>query len=191
MSRDITSAMATASAAELFRPFTAVELNFSTGRLRFNSTDRTLTFNADGGSPSDDFLGVGQYGSMSVVEESSELKNYSIDLQLRGIPNDLISSALGADYQGRPCKVWFGLMEADFAVIADPTLWFDGLMDTMNIQLGQEATVTLRAQSRLARWEEAQNVRYTNEEQQRRFPADKGLEFVAQMVEKEIVWRIA
>lgn len=191
MSRDITSGMATASTAEVFRPFTAVELNFSTGRLRFNSTDRTLTFNADSGSPSDDFLGVGQYGSMSVVEESSELKNYSIDLNLRGIPNDIIASALGADYQGRPCRVWFGLMEADFAVIADPTLWFDGLMDTMNIQLGEEATVTLKAQSRLARWEEAQNVRYTNEEQQNRFPGDKGLEFVAQMVEKEIVWKIA
>jgi len=191
VSRDLTSGMATASTADIFRPFTAVELNFSTGRLRFNSTDRTLTFNADSGSPSDDFLGVGQYGSMSVVEESSELKNYSIDLQLRGIPNDLISSALGADYQGRPCLVWFGLMEADFAVIADPTLWFDGLMDTMDIQLGEEATVTLKAQSRLARWEEAQNVRYTNEEQQNRFPGDKGLEFVAQMVEKEIVWRVA
>lgn len=190
MSRDLTAGMKAASTADVIRPFTAVELNFSTGVLRFNGTDRTLAFDDGSGSPIPEFIGVGQYGSMSVVEESSELKNYAIDLQLRGISNDIIASALGADYQGRPCRAWFGLMNDDFSVIADPTLWFDGLMDTMDIQLGAEATVTLHAQSRLARWEQAQNARYTNEQQQHRYPGDKGLEFVAQMVEKDIVWRV-
>jgi hypothetical protein len=162
MSRDISAAMVTASQAETFRPFTAVELNFSTGVNRLNSTNQTITFDASSGSPTDQFIGIGQMGSMSVVEETAELKNFSVDLQVRGISNDIISSALGADYQGRSCRIWFGLMDDDHeSVIADPTLWFDGLMDTMTIELGETATVTVRAQSRLARWEEPLNVRYT------------------------------
>lgn len=190
MSRDLTAGMVTASTGEVFRPFVAVELHFSTGFLRLNSTDRTLTFNT-GASPSDDFLGAGQMGTMSVVEESAELKNYSIDMELRGIPNDLIAAALGSDYQGRPARIWLGMMDVDFSVISDPTIVFDGLMDSMSAELGETATITLRAQSRLARWEQPPQSRYTNEEQQNLFPGDLGLQFMPQMVEKEIIWKVA
>ena len=129
-------------------------------------------------------------GAISVVEESAELKNYSMDMELRGIPNDIVSLALGTDYQGRPARVWMGLLDADYNVIADPTIVFDGLMDSMGVKLGETATIGVRCQSRLARWEEAENTRYTNEEQQAQFPDDKGFEFVSQMVEKEIVWKV-
>lgn len=192
MTRGISAAMVTASEAESFRPFTAIELNFSTGVLRFNSTPANLSFDSGSGSPSDDFIGVGQYGSISIIEESAELKTYSVDMQLRGIPNDIISSALGADYQGKSAKVWFGLVElTDWtSVIADPTLWFDGVMDTMDIALGEKATVTMHALSRFARWEQAPDIRYTNEEQQRQYAGDKGFEFVGQAVEKEVTWRV-
>ena len=58
----------------------------------------------------------------------------------------------------------------------------------MDVQLGKTATVQLSIQSRLVDWDKARIRRYTNEDQQNFFSGDKGLEFVSQMVEKDLVW---
>jgi len=65
---------------------------------------------------------------------------------------------------------------------------FKGRMDTMNIALGKTATITLTAESRLIDWSRPRIRRYTNADQQERFSADKGFEFVSDTVEIEIVW---
>ncbi len=187
-SRPITSAMLAASQGAVARPFAAVEMDFSSGFVRVNSTPYTLTLDVAGTSPAETFSGVGQLGSISALNEASELRNVSVQYSLRGIPSDLISAALGEDYQGRSCKLWFGLLDDDQQVVATPVLVRDDLMDTMDVELGKTATVTLTAQSRLARWESPSGGRYTNEEQQSRHTGDLGLEFIAQMIEKQIVW---
>ena len=58
----------------------------------------------------------------------------------------------------------------------------------MNIEAGETATISISVESRLVDWERPRVHRYTNADQQIAYPGDKGLEFVAQMVEKELVW---
>ena len=51
MSRDLTAAAQSASQAGVVRPVMLVELDFPSGFVRVNSTDRTITLDP-GGSPS-------------------------------------------------------------------------------------------------------------------------------------------
>jgi hypothetical protein len=193
VARQTDAANITASQAATVRPIKLVELLFSSGPVRAVDTPFDVTVQVSGESPNETFLGVGQLGSVGAVEETSELKAHSMAFTLRGIPNDLISISLAENYQGRSAKLWVGFLDAEHAVIGEPTLEFSGLMDTMDTDIGTgdngaTSTVNVTAQSRLVRWDEPSGARYTNEEQVDLFPGDRGLEFVAQMVEKELVW---
>ena len=58
----------------------------------------------------------------------------------------------------------------------------------MDIKLGKTATVNITAESRLIDWARPRIRRYTNADQNERFPGDKGFEFVSDTTDKEIVW---
>jgi hypothetical protein len=61
-------------------------------------------------------------------------------------------------------------------------------MDSMGAEIGKQVSISLSIVNRLADWERSRNGRYTNEEQQKLYSGDKGLEFMVQAVEKEIFW---
>ncbi len=182
MSRDITAPMVTASEAAVARPVLAAELDFASGFVRANSSPYTIVI--DGNT----YLGVGTLGKISAVQEGSELQAYGITLTLSGIPGELVSIALNEYYQGRSCRVLLALLDDNHQVIASPTVLWSGRMDTMDIELGDTATISVTAESRLVDWERPRIRRYTSEDQRAAYPGDKGFEFVPQMQEKELVW---
>lgn len=183
MARSLTGGVQTESQAAVLRPFVLVEMIFDSGTTRVNSTDREII--AFGNT----FLGIGRLGQVSVINESSELKPSGMQFTLTGIPSANISIALSEQYQGRPVKVWVGFLAEDtYAVVADPVLLFQGLLDQMAVNIGGTATITITAENRLVRWEQPNIRRYTNEDQQKTWSGDKGLEFVAQTAEREILW---
>lgn len=183
--RDGTSASFDESKASVATPVTFVLLDFASAPVYINSTPYPLVF--DGNT----YLGVGTLGSVSTVQEGSDLQARGLQLTLSGIPSSLIAIALDEDYQGRDCKIWLGFLATSHefsSLIADPIQLGPWIMDTMDIELGETATITIKVESKLVRWDIPKSSRYTNEEQQQRFPGDLGLEFVAQMAEKELLW---
>jgi hypothetical protein len=136
-----------------------------------------------------EYLGVGALGGISEVEESAELRAYGLTLTLAGIPRDSVALAMTQNYQNRRATVWEVVLDrATLLPVADPVVVFRGRMDTMTPELGEDAKVTLRLENRLADWERPRIRRYTDEDQQLRFPGDKGFEFVSATAEREIVW---
>lgn len=190
MSRDLTAAAEGASQAGVVRPVMLVELDFPSGFVRVNSTDRTLTLDP-GGSPSqaEDFLGVGRLGGVSTVGESSELQASGVKLSLSGIPPAHIAAAFERA-QGRPGRIWLGFLDETYRLVVDPVLVFSGLIDDTTIELGSLAKVTLSVENRMIAWERPKVRRYTNEDQQQRFAGDKFFEFVNPTVEKELLWGV-
>ena len=188
MTRTATNAALTESQSEAPRPFAFVELDFPSGFLRVNSSDRTIAF--DSGSGVEDFLGVGNLGSITVITEGTDLVARGVELSLSGIPAANIALAF-ENAQRRSGKVWTGYFDSDYVLVADPILFFSGLIDNTSVTLGETATVTVFLESRLITWQRPKIQRYTNENQLLRFPGDKFLEFVNQMVEKELLWGIA
>lgn len=183
MSRSLTSAMESAVIADLVRPITLVQCAFDTGNLNLWSGIGDLTVSGV------DYVGAGTLLSIGEIAETSELSANGITVTLSGVSEPLISKARDEDYQGRELKVLLGAMDAANGVISDPIVVFSGFMDTMIIQDGEStATIQVTVENRLIEFERTRVRRYTAEDQKIDFPTDKGLEFVAEMEEKEIVW---
>lgn len=182
MARNITVAALTAASAANVRPVSFVRLAYDSGTIFVSSAAMDFTFN------SETYLGLGNVGSITSIEESAEVKANGMALTISGVPSDFISDSLNEDYQGRDARVYLGFLDDNLQLIADPMLAFRGRMDTQDISLGQTATISLTLESRLIDWDRPRIRRYTNEDQQNEYPSDKGLEFVSQMVEKEINW---
>lgn len=182
MTREINSNLVTASqAGSGYSMVIFAELSFPSGLVNVHSGAGTLLFE------SKSWLGVGNLGNISKIEEGTELRNYGIELGLSGIQTEYLSSALTEQYRGRLGRLLLALLD-DGTLVQDPTEIFVGRMDMMQVVVGKLATITVRIESKLADWDRSRVDRYTNESQLHRFPGDKGLEFVSQMVEKEIVW---
>ncbi len=182
MTREISSLTLAAGKADVARPVILAQLDFMSGTVRATSAPFDVTANGEV------FTGVGNLGAISAVPEGAELQSYAVELTLSGIPAQLISLALADQYQGREAKLYLALLDAQHRVSGTPLLLFRGQMDTLDIELGQTATLTLTVQSRMADWERPRLRRYTHEDQRAMYPDDKGFEFVGQMAEKSIYW---
>jgi hypothetical protein len=190
MSRSADSQSLAAAEAEIVRPVYFAEFNFTSGFARYCSAPFNLTFDSNGDAVKETFTGVGQLGKIGAVNEGAELQRYQMELQLSGIDTATLSVALNTHYQGRRIKLWLGFLNAAHRLVGQPIPIFIGRMNTMRIVRGETGTVTVLCESRLADWERPNITRYTDEEQQRRYPGDMGLQYVNQMVERELRWGI-
>jgi hypothetical protein len=56
------------------------------------------------------------------------------------------------------------------------------------MQLGPTITIQASLTSRLINWKRSTNSRYTNEDQQEKFPDDKGFRFINDLATRKIQW---
>ncbi len=187
MARSLTAGMITEITSDQMRPFTAVELVLESTTVRAWSGIGDLTFTYD--SVSRTFLGVGTYGGVSAIQETTETKAVGIQLTLTGIPSDLVAACLAEDYQGKDCIVWFGCLSDVQAVVADPYVIFQGRTDTMALQEDTNgAKIVVNAESRMIDLSRRKLRRYTLEDQKIDFPNDLGLEFVGSIQDASVAW---
>lgn len=210
MTRTIPLETINAANKPTLRPFFAVDLSFdSPNELRMWSGYGDLTI---GGTT---YTGAGQLLQVSDIRESSDVAANGATLTLSGIPSSLISLALDEDYQGRLCRIKFGLIDlelldavlsidgTDLLLINDdgdfldvsvsqPASFFDlfvGYMDQMNISEGPDtSTISLSVENKMIDLERARSRRYTDAGQQSRFTGDLAFEFVTRLQGESIEW---
>ena len=179
MSRDITTEVLNALDDAVVYPFFAVDLDFSSGPLYMWSGYGDLVIG------SKTYLGTGQLLALSSVEETTEIEAKGASLTLSGIPSTFLSLALTEPYQGRECRIYFGMT-------SDPSEYveiFSGELDQMNIsEEGSTSSISVTAENVLIKLGRPVVRRFTNEDQKSRFSTDRGLEFVASLQDKEIFW---
>lgn len=182
MSRGITSALNTQFTSDALEPFFAVELAFDSGDFLVWTGYGNITID------SKTFVGSGDVLNVSGLTESADVQANGITIMLNGLNASLVASALTETYQGRACKVYIGAISSG-AVVADPYLAFSGLMDVMTVDdNGETSDIIITAESRLISLERARDRRYTTEDQKIDYPDDKGLEFIADLQDKQIIW---
>ena len=187
MARSITTAFNNAITSQVVRPLLALELEFSTGTLRFWNGYGDLTMTAGGSSNT--FTGLGDLMGVSAVSESDQVEAIGATLSLTGIKSSLISAALSANYTNRNASIFLGLFDTNKSVIADVYTLFRGKMDIMKIDEGAEsATIVLNLENRLIALDRPKERRYTHEDQQLSFSGDLGFEFIPDLQDKEIIW---
>jgi hypothetical protein len=180
--RSLSAGMVTEVSASQLSPILLASFSFSTP-VRLWSGYGTITV----GSVT--YLGSGSLGTISPVEETTDLAARGINFQLSGVPTALVAVALSENYQGKACSVLFGALDATGALVSSPVTIFAGRMDVMSINDdGQNATIIMTAENKLVDFRRPREVRYTQEEQQNLYPGDLGLEFVTAIQEKQIYW---
>jgi hypothetical protein len=180
--RTMTAGMVAEVTTAQLSPILMVDMEFSTPVYLWTGYG-TLTYGGKG------YLGMGDLGNVAPIEETTDLSARGVTFQLSGVPTAFISLALDENYQGRNCSIMLGALSTTASLIASPVTVFVGKMDVMAISDdGEQAQITMSAESRLIDFRRVRESRYTDEEQTAIDPTDKGLEFVTAIQEKTIYW---
>lgn len=155
------------------RPVLLLKLQFNSAASYVWSGVGTLQWNAQ------QWIGLGHLGTISAIEESSEIKATNVTFQLTGIDPADLRQALGEVRQGNPVQLWFGTLGDNNNVIADPLQIFAGRMDVPTIDEGTAtSTISLSVENRLIDLNRSRERRYTNQDQQIDHPGDLGFRYV-------------
>lgn len=204
MTRDVSPAVLNSLDDEVVYPFYAIELLFDDDKvLRMWTGYGTLFFEGV------NYYGTGQILTVDTVEETAEISARGATLTLSAVPANVLSLALSEPYQGRVCNIYFGmftsgnlLTESDAFIVQEDgskillqtqdtglTQIFSGYMDQMNIDEGADSTtMTLTVENKLVDLERVRVARFTSAYQKSIYSGDKGLDFVEDLQDKNIVW---
>ena len=161
------------------------------------------------------YAGVNWYGTgnllnLDAIEETAEISAKGALVTLSGVPSEVLSLALSEPYQGRRASIYFGTFSKGLIKQEDGTSFilledgskiylelsqtglteiFIGYMDKMDIEeTGETSTIQLSIENKLVDLERARIARYTSAYQKSIYPLDKGLDFIEDLQDKEIVW---
>lgn len=205
MARQLDSEFRAAITASVVRPCFFCEFVFDGGTLRFWNGIGTISWNGAV------WTGSGNLLRVDPAEETQDIEAQSASYELSGIPASLLAVALNhaSEGRGRPCRIWFGALslsdvagayssafstaftvyQPENSVIQDPVRVFSGKMDVMAIEKNpKRPVIRLTAENDLIILNRTRNRRYTHEDQQIDYPGDLGLEFVAGLQDKEVIW---
>lgn len=181
--RPITGAVQTAASQSQMTCMMFVEMNFVSGYLRLTTAGHDVLWNGY------TWTGVGQLGSVEAIKEDTYLQANGIKLGLSGVDTAIISIALQENYQGRDAKIWFAFVNVDTgAIVADPLGPWQYRMDHMEVSDGETATVMLQLENEMAAWDKPNVRRFTDADQKRIYPTDRGFEFITEAANSVLSW---
>jgi hypothetical protein len=172
--------------------FARLHIDSPTGIQRYTNAPQNLYWDEDGGGD-EEYIGLGNAASISVLTETQELQAQTIQLTLAGVPAENITAALGTGYMGNPIYIWYAVVsKSTYAVQGGqtgPVLIFAGRMDHANIIFGKKVDIIMNATSRLADWERVRGGRYNDSYQRRHVdPTDSGFRHVRSIQNVHISW---
>ena len=183
MSRPLDSANVTEITAERLAPATFVFLDFQSGPVRVWDGIGSMTW---GGNT---YVGLGYLGAISAIEETTSVQPNGVIFGLNGVPNALIATVLGDNYNRRAAKVWLGMLNSSDQLVADPDLAFSGRMNNVDFDKGAEtAVIRVHAESRLVDLRRTRELRYTHEHQQIHAPGDDFFKYMVRAQSTPLMW---
>jgi hypothetical protein len=188
MSRDLSSAIEAEVQTNSIIPYFLSKINTNAGDVLTWSGYGDFISTVAGST--DTYIGVGELGVITNVQESTDLAARGMSLSLSGIPSARISQALSELEQGRLVQVFMGFFDDSTRLpIATEFEIFTGVVDVPSIsESGSNATITIAAENRLLDLERVRVRRYTQEDQARDDVTDLGFEFVPSLQDKEVLF---
>lgn len=179
--RNVSTAFATALAGAHVNLFLLVEIGWSSGTQYLCGLDYPVTWAGNTYSPA-----LGLISVEPVTETGNSWEG--LQITLAGVTSSSIALGLAEPMQGRPITLRLAALDGSNAVQVDANCW-SGLLDAPTLSDGQQgAALVLRAEHRMANWDRARVRRCTDAQLQQDYPGDLGLQYVAEMENKRIVW---
>jgi hypothetical protein len=165
------------------RPAIFVEIHFLTGPVYVWSGAGSIAW---GGVT---WLGVGNFGSISPIEEGATVNARGITLSLSGVDPTLLSDVLNEYQQNLPAVIYFGVRDNTGALIPNPITSWAGRTDQPTITVdGESATISIACENRLVILNNSVERRYTDADQKGDYPDDRGFEFVNAIQNVTVYW---
>lgn len=199
--------MAAEFSSESTDPVLMAEMEFDSGTLRMWTGLGSLFWGDK------EFFGGGNFIGVSAIEETQDTQAKGIVCTLNGVSPNNIALSLAERPRGRPFRLYLGVATSrryiatedgdgrveledgsgyvllENNLVDSPYRIFSGLMDTIeSTDTGDTATLRLSVENILIVGQRAKISRYTDNDQKKRFPSDKGLELINQLQDKELVW---
>lgn len=159
-----------------------VRIDLESGPFLANTSDRNITVGGDL------YYGVGQLGKIGEFTTTSGTTATALKFTLTNIPSSMTGEVANENTRNKPVKVAIALLDQHNQLAADLIWWFSGTIDSLSMDIGQTVSVAASASSRLINWARSVNSRYTNEDQQSKYPGDKGFFFIADMMNIKLQW---
>ncbi len=179
MSRGSSGPFLAALALPSARVFPLVELRFASGTQYLCGLDFAVTW---GGNTY-----AAALGAMAIDAVTETAGTYpALKLTLQGATQAAVAWALTEKVQGRQLILRLAALDASNAMQVDANVW-TGYMDTLSLPADM-STIIVTAEDRRATWDRPRVKRYTDAQQQAEFPGDLGLQYVAELENKQLVW---
>lgn len=161
-----------------------VEIILDANTYRLSNYYRKLTISSGTYTP------VGHLLSVGGLREVARLENNQVTLSLSGVDQNYISAFLSEEYIDRQVKIYYVMLDANGDIVGSEQTVFDGRIDQPVIEddpVSGTSIITLSCSSHWIDFERVNSRRYSHEEQQFRYPGDKGLEFVSE-IPLDLIW---
>jgi hypothetical protein len=182
MTRGLSGTFTTAADRPVVRPIMFFQLVFDSGTVRIHNGVGTFTW---GGFT---WTGMGALGDVGPLEEGLDLSPFALRITLNGLDPTLVGLALNESIFDRALTIYLGLLDASGQLIEDPHVRWEGMMDHINVTLGNENALELQCEDDLRFFDRANGSLFTDEHQQSRYPGDKFFEYLDQLVDAQIIW---
>jgi hypothetical protein len=183
MSRDIDSSLAAEFRKPGLTPILLAEIDVASEVVRAWTGPGDLTWNGNV------FKGVGTFGGIGKLTETTDNTASGMALSLSGIPADLVEISLAEIRQGKTATVYLACLDARNRLVGQPLAVAAQLTDVPSLSDdGQTATISLSCEPRSIDQGRARVRRYTTQDQQLDDPTDRGFEYVPPLQSAQILW---
>lgn len=145
------------------------------------------------------YRGLGQLLGVSMLAESEDASTEKLTIAVPAANQAALAATIGNldAYRGRRVRLWLQLVNEAFVRVGTPVARWSGYMEPVKVtrsRPGPEAgPFTGRielpcSRAGMARARNYEGLRLTHAQQQRRYPGDRGLEYVQTLVEQPSLW---
>ncbi|MGN6270859.1 MAG: hypothetical protein ACTHM0_13325 [Sphingomonas sp.] len=136
-----------------------------------------------------EWTAVGGLGQIDTIGESTDGSAVGVRASLFQVPSEFRDDVADQAVRGCLYELYVGALDSTYrTVIGFKKIWI-GKLDTYDIvDAGETITVTAGGESRQIDQRRPTIKRFTDWWQQRKYPGDRGFEYVAAMVEVPILW---
>jgi hypothetical protein len=189
MSRGLDASNISAVDDVVVRPVVFCEIKYDspTGTLYFHDNIGDITAD-DWGGTSRTWSGLGDFGSISQIEEGKDVSPYKVDLILSGIDATIANAHLSDDTILREVYLSIGFIGLDRVVLADPHPMWAGRVDDVQVAVGSQSVIRVSCESQLAAFEKTNGRLQNDADHQAEFSGDLFYKYLPQMVEAKFRW---
>lgn len=157
-------------------------ITLTTTTINLNTGTHQYTFGGKTWEP------VSYFGKINDVQEVMGVEVGRLQVSLSGIPGWLFPEVANIKYRNKKMRVLMGLLDPTGALVTEPKVMFTGKVVEYNLTAGPQMGINIVGASNLVTIKKTNVSRYTPGDQRTRFPTDKGLEFIPDLVNLKIQW---